>query len=195
MCTICSGKILVGICHTCGQIIKRFADLLWCASPCNIFLIICIKSIISLGTWLWWSPGSSCSSSPILWILFWYIYPVLHIVFCYWILFCLAFQEVVSQNCVVIFSKTTCPYCKMAKNVFNEIGATYKVIELDEHNDGRRLQEALAQMTGARTVRASCCILGSWFKITSKTVSRLFNNRTETYLTVIFFLLTVLHLS
>ncbi|KAF3835467.1 hypothetical protein F7725_028025 [Dissostichus mawsoni] len=60
-------------------------------------------------------------------------------------------QEMVSQNCVVIFSKSTCPYCKMAKNVFNEIGATYKVIELDEHNDGRRMQEALAQMTGART--------------------------------------------
>uniref|UniRef100_A0A8C7VHU5 Glutaredoxin-2, mitochondrial n=1 Tax=Oncorhynchus mykiss TaxID=8022 RepID=A0A8C7VHU5_ONCMY len=61
-------------------------------------------------------------------------------------------EQVVSHNCIVIFSKTTCPYCKMAKNVFNEIGATYKVIELDEHNDGRRLQEALAQMTGARTV-------------------------------------------
>ncbi|KAF0041764.1 hypothetical protein F2P81_005296 [Scophthalmus maximus] len=61
-------------------------------------------------------------------------------------------SEVVTQNCVVIFSKTTCPYCKMAKNVFNEIGANYKVVELDEHNDGRRLQEALAQMTGARTV-------------------------------------------
>lgn len=66
----------------------------------------------------------------------------------------LTFQELVSQNCVVIFSKTTCPYCKMAKSVFNEIGANYKVIELDEHNDGRRLQEALAHMTGARTVRA-----------------------------------------
>ncbi|KAJ7986432.1 hypothetical protein DPEC_G00339830 [Dallia pectoralis] len=61
-------------------------------------------------------------------------------------------QDVVSHNCIVIFSKTTCPYCKLAKNVFNEIGATYKVIELDEHNDGRSLQEALAQMTGARTV-------------------------------------------
>ncbi|XP_043079436.1 glutaredoxin 2 isoform X2 [Puntigrus tetrazona] len=61
-------------------------------------------------------------------------------------------QDVVSSNCVVIFSKTTCPYCKMAKNVFNEIGATYKVVELDEHNDGSRLQETLAQMTGARTV-------------------------------------------
>lgn len=41
----------------------------------------------------------------------------------------------------------------MAKNVFNEIGATYKVIELDQHNDGRKLQETLAQMTGAKTVR------------------------------------------
>jgi len=61
-------------------------------------------------------------------------------------------QDVVSHNCVVIFSKTTCPYCKMAKNVFNKIGTTYKVIELDEHSDGRRLQEALARMTGARTV-------------------------------------------
>uniref|UniRef100_A0A672KDT4 Glutaredoxin-2, mitochondrial n=1 Tax=Sinocyclocheilus grahami TaxID=75366 RepID=A0A672KDT4_SINGR len=60
--------------------------------------------------------------------------------------------EVVSSNCVVIFSKTTCPYCKMAKNVFKEIGAAYKVVELDQHNDGGRLQETLAQMTGARTV-------------------------------------------
>lgn len=41
----------------------------------------------------------------------------------------------------------------MAKNVFNEIGANYKVIELDQHNDGKRLQEALAQLTGVRTVR------------------------------------------
>ncbi|XP_005161792.1 glutaredoxin 2 isoform X2 [Danio rerio] len=61
-------------------------------------------------------------------------------------------QDIVSSNCVVIFSKTTCPYCKMAKGVFNEIGATYKVVELDEHNDGRRLQETLAELTGARTV-------------------------------------------
>ncbi|XP_062869278.1 glutaredoxin 2 [Trichomycterus rosablanca] len=61
-------------------------------------------------------------------------------------------QDVVSHNCIVIFSKTTCPYCKMAKDVFNEIGATYKVIELDKHNEGRQLQEVLAQISGARTV-------------------------------------------
>lgn len=73
----------------------------------------------------------------------------------------LIFQEMVTQNCVVIFSKSTCPFCRMAKNVFNEIGTKYKVIELDEHNDGRRLQEALAHMTGARTVPAFC---SSWFE-------------------------------
>lgn len=56
----------------------------------------------------------------------------------------------------------------MAKNVFNEIGATYKVIELDEHSDGRRLQEALAQMTGARTVRAPGRILGLEFQLISQ---------------------------
>lgn len=54
----------------------------------------------------------------------------------------------------------------MAKNVFNEIGATYKVIELDEHNDGRSLQEALAQMTGAKTVRRTSpsCAFFFFFK-------------------------------
>ncbi|XP_037530409.1 glutaredoxin 2 isoform X2 [Nematolebias whitei] len=61
-------------------------------------------------------------------------------------------QDMVSQNCVVIFSKTSCPYCKMAKNVFSEIGAAYKVIELDQHDDGKKLQETLGQITGARTV-------------------------------------------
>lgn len=79
-------------------------------------------------------------------------------VWSFYLNFCfISFQEVVSHNCIVIFSKTTCPFCRMAKDVFNEIGANYKVIELDEHNDGRRMQEALAHMTGARTVRMLPC--------------------------------------
>ncbi|MBN3324493.1 GLRX2 protein, partial [Atractosteus spatula] len=40
----------------------------------------------------------------------------------------------------------------MAKNVFNDIGAAYKVIELDQHEDGKQLQDVLADMTGERTV-------------------------------------------
>ncbi|XP_041073718.1 glutaredoxin-2, mitochondrial-like isoform X2 [Polyodon spathula] len=60
-------------------------------------------------------------------------------------------QEVVSHNCIVIFSKTTCPSCRLAKNVFNEIGTPYKVIELDQHEEGKQLQDTLGEMTGART--------------------------------------------
>ncbi|KAM4023469.1 glutaredoxin 2 [Anomaloglossus baeobatrachus] len=61
-------------------------------------------------------------------------------------------QDTVSGNCVVIYSKTTCPYCTMAKDVFNSINVHYKSIELDEVENGSQLQEALHHMTGARTV-------------------------------------------
>ncbi|XP_069825078.1 glutaredoxin 2 [Dendropsophus ebraccatus] len=61
-------------------------------------------------------------------------------------------EETISQNCVVIYSKTSCPYCKMAKEAFNSIDVTYKTIELDEEDNGRQIQDALHQMTGGRTV-------------------------------------------
>ncbi|XP_075689551.1 glutaredoxin 2 [Rhinoderma darwinii] len=64
----------------------------------------------------------------------------------------LKIEETVSQNCVVIFSKTTCPYCTIAKDAFNSINVNYKAIELDEVDNGRQLQEALHQMTGVRSV-------------------------------------------
>ncbi|XP_043941258.1 glutaredoxin 2 [Protopterus annectens] len=60
--------------------------------------------------------------------------------------------DIVSQNCVVIFSKTSCPYCVTAKNLFHEIGTNYKVLELDQHENGRQLQTVLGEMTGAHTV-------------------------------------------
>ncbi|XP_071982897.1 glutaredoxin 2 isoform X2 [Engystomops pustulosus] len=63
-----------------------------------------------------------------------------------------AVEETVSQNCVVIYSKSTCPYCKMAKDAFDSINVTYTTIELDEIDNGRQLQEALHQLTGAWTV-------------------------------------------
>lgn len=61
-------------------------------------------------------------------------------------------EETISQNCVVIYSKTTCPYCTMAKETFRGLDVNYKSIELDEMENGRQLQEALNQMTGFRTV-------------------------------------------
>ncbi|KAM5144008.1 glutaredoxin 2 [Callospermophilus lateralis] len=61
-------------------------------------------------------------------------------------------QETISDNCVVIFSKTSCSYCKMAKNIFRDMNVNYKAVELDMLEYGNQFQDALYKMTGERTV-------------------------------------------
>uniref|UniRef100_A0A8C3LUT0 Glutaredoxin-2, mitochondrial n=1 Tax=Chrysolophus pictus TaxID=9089 RepID=A0A8C3LUT0_CHRPC len=61
-------------------------------------------------------------------------------------------QEVISDNCVVIFSKTTCFYCKMAKKLFEGLNVNYTAVELDVNKNGSQFQDILEQMTGGRTV-------------------------------------------
>ncbi|XP_023488230.1 glutaredoxin 2 isoform X1 [Equus caballus] len=61
-------------------------------------------------------------------------------------------QETISDNCVVIFSKTSCSYCTMAKKLFHDINVNYKVVELDMLEYGSQFQDALYKMTGDRTV-------------------------------------------
>ncbi|XP_004578860.3 glutaredoxin 2 [Ochotona princeps] len=61
-------------------------------------------------------------------------------------------QETISDNCVVIFSKTTCSYCTMAKKLFHDMNINYKVVELDMLEYGSQFQDALCKMTGERTV-------------------------------------------
>ncbi|XP_049723920.1 glutaredoxin 2 isoform X4 [Elephas maximus indicus] len=61
-------------------------------------------------------------------------------------------QETISDNCVVIFSKTSCSYCTMAKKLFHDININYKVVELDMLEYGNQFQDALFKMTGERTV-------------------------------------------
>ncbi|KAF5914019.1 hypothetical protein HPG69_010177 [Diceros bicornis minor] len=61
-------------------------------------------------------------------------------------------QETISDNCVVIFSKTSCSYCTMAKKLFHDINVNYKVVELDMLEYGSQFQDALYKMTGERTV-------------------------------------------
>merc|ERR1712071_92336 len=62
-----------------------------------------------------------------------------------------AIRQRIAQSTVVIYSKTHCPYC-MAKEVFDKIRQPYDVIELNRESDGDSIQDALGQMTGARTV-------------------------------------------
>jgi glutaredoxin 3 len=63
-------------------------------------------------------------------------------------------RETVADNTVVMFSKTTCPFCYKAKEALNaEMGeGTYFVVELDEKENTSAIQDALKIVTGARTV-------------------------------------------
>jgi glutaredoxin len=58
----------------------------------------------------------------------------------------------ISDNKVMIFSKSYCPYCKKAKKAFSERKITYKAVELDEISNGSEIQTELLKMTGQKTV-------------------------------------------
>ncbi|CAB3378277.1 Hypothetical predicted protein [Cloeon dipterum] len=61
-------------------------------------------------------------------------------------------KEMIASDEVVIFSKAYCPYCDMAKEVFDKMKVKYTVIELDRRSDGDQFQDVLNVMTGARSV-------------------------------------------
>ncbi|KVI11831.1 Glutaredoxin, partial [Cynara cardunculus var. scolymus] len=61
-------------------------------------------------------------------------------------------KKTVSSHSIVIFSKSYCPYCKRAKGVFKELNKKPYVIELDEREDGWKIQDALSELVGRRTV-------------------------------------------
>ncbi|KAI3772106.1 hypothetical protein L6452_03281 [Arctium lappa] len=61
-------------------------------------------------------------------------------------------KKTVSSHSIVIFSKSYCRYCKRAKGVFKELNKKPYVIELDEREDGWKIQDALSEMVGRRTV-------------------------------------------
>ncbi|XP_039262986.2 uncharacterized protein LOC120339014 isoform X1 [Styela clava] len=58
----------------------------------------------------------------------------------------------IKDNPVVVFSKSWCGYCGMAKTAFKDIGVKPKVIELDKIDDGAKIQQYLAKKTGGNTV-------------------------------------------
>merc|ERR1719186_2532625 len=58
----------------------------------------------------------------------------------------------ISTHQVMMFSKTTCPFCTKIKQLFNSLQIKYEVLELDEIRDGAAVQAALAEKSGQRTV-------------------------------------------
>ena len=63
----------------------------------------------------------------------------------------------------MVFSKTTCSYSAMAKNVLNEVGVNYEVEEIDRREDTDKLQEIFAKITTARTVSSSTVKYAKYF--------------------------------
>jgi glutaredoxin 3 len=61
-------------------------------------------------------------------------------------------QKMVKDNPVMVFSKTTCSYCSMAKKVLDDIGVNYTVEEIDRRPDTAKLQEIFAKITDSKTV-------------------------------------------
>ncbi|EPS66469.1 hypothetical protein M569_08309, partial [Genlisea aurea] len=61
-------------------------------------------------------------------------------------------KKTIKSHPIVIFSKSYCPYCKRAKQVFRELKQEPYVIELDEKDDGAEIQQALSEIVGRRTV-------------------------------------------
>ncbi|KAI3444188.1 hypothetical protein Pfo_000853 [Paulownia fortunei] len=61
-------------------------------------------------------------------------------------------KKTISSHSIVIFSKSYCPYCRRAKAVFKELNQVPYVVELDERDDGGKIQDALSEIVGRRTV-------------------------------------------
>ncbi|XP_011301537.1 glutaredoxin-C4 isoform X2 [Fopius arisanus] len=60
--------------------------------------------------------------------------------------------QTINSETVVIFSKSYCPYCKMAKDAFDKLKQKYNSIELDHRDDADEVQDILGEITGARSV-------------------------------------------
>ncbi|KAI8640736.1 glutaredoxin [Parasitella parasitica] len=61
-------------------------------------------------------------------------------------------KKAIADNKVMIFSKSYCPYCIGAKDLFDDIHVDYQALELNDHKDGEAIQKALAELTKQKTV-------------------------------------------
>ncbi|XP_055503925.1 thioredoxin reductase 1, cytoplasmic-like [Leucoraja erinacea] len=61
-------------------------------------------------------------------------------------------KKLIDSNMVVVFSKSTCPYCKKVKDLFASLGVDIHVVELDVVEKGALMQEMLNDITGQKTV-------------------------------------------
>jgi len=61
-------------------------------------------------------------------------------------------DDYIKSNNVMMFSKSTCPFCAKIKGLFDELNIQYKAIELDKMDNGADIQNSLHESSGQRTV-------------------------------------------
>ena len=62
-------------------------------------------------------------------------------------------KSLIAENAVMVFSKSWCGYSSKAKRILSQYQLkSYKVLELDQRDDGDELQRVLGEMTGASSV-------------------------------------------
>ena len=57
-------------------------------------------------------------------------------------------DKYIADNTVMIFSFSTCPFCKNAKKLLDDMNVQYKAIELNEMDGGMAIRAELAKKTG-----------------------------------------------
>ena len=63
-------------------------------------------------------------------------------------------DNLINENPVLMFSFTTWPYCIKAKAILDEKGAKYKVLELDQLDDGKAIRAEMGDLLGRTSVPA-----------------------------------------
>lgn len=61
-------------------------------------------------------------------------------------------QEYVDKHKVMIFTKTTCGFCRKIKELFKSINVEFFELPLDKEEKGQEMQDTLHEMTGQKTV-------------------------------------------
>ncbi|KAG0015419.1 hypothetical protein BGZ81_011693 [Podila clonocystis] len=61
-------------------------------------------------------------------------------------------DALIADNAVMVFSKSYCPYCIRAKGLLASLDVVFKVIELNNVENGSEIQAYLLELTGQRTV-------------------------------------------
>ncbi|KAI3382640.1 hypothetical protein SNEBB_005383 [Seison nebaliae] len=61
-------------------------------------------------------------------------------------------EKLIKENRVMIFSKSTCPFCSKVKELFTKIGERYETQELNQIKNGQDMHQYLINKTKQRTV-------------------------------------------